>query len=308
MSGTLYRGLTMAHKPGGEWAGGGAGGRVYTRLDHMHILVTNDDGIESPGLFALKQALDPFGDVSVIAPDSNRSATARSITIRRPLEVDEVTLPDGSVGYATDGTPVDCVRFAVLGLLGSIPDVVVSGINHGLNLGDDVTYSGTVAAALEGVLLGWPAIAVSAQSINREHWDTGDGVYDFRAVAAFAASLVPIVMHAEFPPKMLLNVNGPGLAPPDVLGARVTRLGRRIYNDQLELLDGGEGTRKRYRIYGDSPTHHPEEGTDFAAIEEGYLSITPLHFDLTDIGGMEHLERLALDELLVEQRAVHTQE
>ena len=105
----------------------------------MHILVTNDDGIESPGLFALKQALDPLGDVSVIAPDGNRSAMARSITIRRPLEVDEVQLPDGSTGYATDGTPVDCVRFAVLGLLGSTPDIIVSGINHGLNLGDDVT-------------------------------------------------------------------------------------------------------------------------------------------------------------------------
>jgi 5'-nucleotidase len=106
----------------------------------MHILVTNDDGIESPGLFALKQALDLVGDVSVIAPDSNRSATARSITIRRPLEVDEVRLPDGTMGYATDGTPVDCVRFAVLGLLGGIPDVIVSSSNHGLNIGDDVTY------------------------------------------------------------------------------------------------------------------------------------------------------------------------
>ncbi len=274
----------------------------------MHILVTNDDGIESPGLFALKQALDPFGDVSVIAPDSNRSATARSITIRRPLEVDEVKLPDGSTGYATDGTPVDCVRFAVLGLLGRIPDVIVSGINHGLNLGDDVTYSGTVAAALEGVLLGWPAIAVSQQSMNREHWDSDQAAYDFRAVATFAASLVPIVMHPEFPRQMLLNVNGPGLAPMDVRGARVTRLGRRIYNDQLELLEGGEGSRKRYRIYGDSPSHHPEAGTDFAAVEDGQISITPLHFDLTDIGGMEHLELLALDELLTEQRAIQQAE
>jgi 5'-nucleotidase len=267
----------------------------------MHILVTNDDGIESPGLFALKQALDPLGDVSVIAPDSNRSATARSITIRRPLEVDEVRLPDGSLGYATDGTPVDCVRFAVLGLLGTTPDLIVSGINHGLNLGDDVTYSGTVAAALEGVLLGWPAIAVSQQSTNRVHWDTGDATYDFRAVCAFVANLVPIAMRQEFPRQVLLNVNAPGLAPEEVRQARVTRLGRRIYDDRLELLEGGEGTRKRYRIYGDNPSHHPAEGTDFAAIDDGLISVTPLHFDLTDIGGMEHLERLALDELFAER-------
>lgn len=269
----------------------------------MHILVTNDDGIESPGLFALKQALDPLGDVSVIAPDGNRSATARSITIRRPLEVDEVVLPDGSTGYATDGTPVDCVRFAVLGLLGRTPDIIVSGINHGLNLGDDVTYSGTVAAALEGVLLGWPAIAVSQQATNREHWDSGRADYDFRAVAAFVAQLVPIARREQFPRRVLLNVNAPGAAPPDIRGALVTRLGRRIYNDRLELVEGADGTRRRYLIYGDDPSHHREDGTDFAAIEAGAISVTPLHFDLTDIGGMEQLERLRLAELLPAQPA-----
>jgi 5'-nucleotidase len=266
----------------------------------MHILVTNDDGIDSPGLFALKTALDPLGDVSVIAPDSNRSATARSITIRRPLEVREVRLPDGSVGYATDGTPVDCVRFAVLGLLGGgAPDVIVSGINHGLNLGDDVTYSGTVAAALEGVLLGWPAIAVSQQAVNGEPWHSGKATYDFTAVSSFVAGLVPVAVRERFPRHVLLNVNAPGIEGRGVERARVTRLGRRIYNDRLELIDeeGGDG-RRRYLIYGDNPSHHPEEGTDFAAIEAGEISVTPLHFDLTDIGGMEQLERIALDELL----------
>lgn len=270
----------------------------------MHILVTNDDGITSPGLFALKQALDPLGDVHVIAPDSNRSATARSITIRRPLEVEEVTLPDGSLGYATDGTPVDCVRFAVLGLLGRAPDVIVSGINHGLNLGDDVTYSGTVAAALEGVLLGWPAIAVSQQALNREHWDSGQAVYDFRAVAGFVARLVPLAVRERFPRHVLLNVNAPGAVPDDLRGARVTRLGRRIYDDRLVPMDGAAPGRRRYLIYGDNPSHHPEDGTDFAAIENGEISITPLHFDLTDMGGMERLEQLALHELLDQEPAL----
>src|SRR3954451_7862368 len=134
----------------------------------VNILLTNDDGITSRGLFEAKRALEPFGDVHVIAPDSNRSGSARGITIHRSLNVAEVELRDGSAGYATDGTPVDCVRFAHLGLLGERPDLIVSGINYGANLGDDITYSGTVAAALEGIVLGLPAIAISQQSEKRE--------------------------------------------------------------------------------------------------------------------------------------------
>ncbi len=267
----------------------------------MRILVTNDDGIDSPGLLALKQALDPLGEVSVIAPDSNRSATARSITIRRPLVVEERTLPDGSIGYATDGTPVDCVRFAVLGLLGDAPpDIIVSGINHGANLGDDVTYSGTVAAALEGVLLGWPAIAVSQQGTDGQHWHSDSSAYDFRAVCAVVAQLVPVVTAPDFPPDLLLNVNAPGLTPDEVKGVRVAHLGRRIYDDELQLLDEGDGTRRTYRIYGEFPSHHPEEGTDFAAIEDGMISITPLHFDLTARAGVDYLSGIDLHALLGE--------
>jgi 5'-nucleotidase len=186
-----------------------------------HILVTNDDGVTSPGLLALKQALEPYGRVSVIAPDSNRSAIGRGITIHNPLHVEEVRLADGSEALATDGTPVDCVRFAMLGVLGGDPpDVIVSGINLGVNMGDDVTYSGTVAAALEGVLLGWPAIAVSAQITDpaADQWD--GAAYDFRGVAEFAARLVPKVLHPGFPPRVVLNVNGPGLPPGEIRGAR----------------------------------------------------------------------------------------
>ncbi len=268
-----------------------------------HILVTNDDGVDSPGLLALKQALEPLGRVSVIAPNRNRSAIGRGITIHNPLHVEEVRLADGSEALATDGTPVDCVRFAALGLLGDQPDLIVSGINLGLNLGDDVTYSGTVAAAFEGILLGLPAIAVSSHAVN-ERLDQWDGeAYDFRAVAGFAARLVPVVQSEGFPRRVLLNVNGPGLTPERVTGARVTRLGRRIYDDQL-VLEATEGSRRRYTIYGGNPSFQREEGTDFAAIERGEISITPLHFDLTDIDGIDALERLSLADLLEEHAAV----
>lgn len=262
-----------------------------------HILVTNDDGVDSPGLLALKQALDPYGRVSVIAPDSNRSAIGRGITIHNPLHVEEVQLADGSPALATDGTPVDCVRFAMLGLLGGRPDVIVSGINLGVNLGDDVTYSGTVAAALEGVLLGWPAIAVSVQATDllADQWD--GRAYDFRGVAAFTARLVAKVLAPDFPARLILNVNGPGLAPDRIRGARVTRLGRRVYNDEL-TLESTEGARRRFTIYGGSASYQSEEGTDFAALEDGAISVTPMHFDLTDIGGMDHLERLSLADLV----------
>ncbi len=161
------------------------------RIDPVRILLTNDDGISAPGLQAIRRALRELDDVvvDVIAPDSNRSATARSITTRSPLNVEEVDFGDGHSGFATDGTPVDCVRFAELGLLGGRPDLIVSGINHGANLGDDITYSRTVAAALEGIILGIPALAFSQQS-------SGGGIgyvsgrFDFAHAAAFAAQLV----------------------------------------------------------------------------------------------------------------------
>lgn len=264
----------------------------------MHILVTNDDGASSPGLLALKQALEPLGTVSVIAPDRNRSAIARGITIHNSLWVEEVELADGSRAFSTDGTPVDCVRFAALGLFDTQPDVVVSGINLGLNLGDDVTYSGTVAAALEGVLLGLPAIAVSQEPCGPALDITGEEYpYDFRAVAEFAAALVPVAVHPDFPRKTLMSVNAPGVAYGEVTSARVTRLGRRIYNDVLQL-ESEKGGRRVYRMYGEEATHHPEEGTDFDAIEQGAMSVTPLHFDLTDVSGLDALERLDLGRLL----------
>src|SRR5438046_6281892 len=176
----------------------------------MRVLLTNDDGIEAAGLQALRKALLelPGIELAVIAPDGNRSAMARSITTRRPLWVERVDFDDGMHGYATDGTPVDCVRLAKLGLIeGFEAEAVVSGINHGANLGDDITYSGTVAAALEGVVLGLPAIAVSQQSAAREMDFRLGREFDFSVAAAFAGELVRRVAQDPLPADTLLNVN-----------------------------------------------------------------------------------------------------
>lgn len=262
----------------------------------MRILLTNDDGISAPGLQALRRALRELDGVEldVIAPNSNRSATARSITTRSPLGVDEVEFGDGDRGYATDGTPVDCVRFAEVGLLGGRPDMIVSGINHGANLGDDITYSGTVAAALEGIILGIPAIAFSQQS-SGGGMGYVSGRFDFTVAAAFAAQLVRRVMTETMPAATLINVNCPAGEP---LGVEVTKLGKRIYNDQLKLVEESENGRRHYEIYGWEPGHEEVEGTDLHAIAQRRIAVTPIHFDLTDHGGLESLRGWGFEEML----------
>src|SRR5215208_7995927 len=265
----------------------------------MKVLLTNDDGIQATGLNVMRRALleVPEIDLAVIAPDSNRSATARSITTSKPLWVDEVEFGDGTTGFATDGTPVDCVRFAALGLVESEPDLIVSGINHGSNLGDDITYSGTVAAALEGIVLGIPAIAVSQQAEHGEmDFRAGSGWTreDFTQAAAFAARIVEELERVPMPQGTLLNVNCP---VGEIRGARATRLGKRIYNDRMELTEEEDG-RRRYRIYGEMPGYQHEDGTDFAALADGCIAVTPIHFDLTDQAGVEELSGFDLGELL----------
>ena len=266
----------------------------------MKVLLTNDDGISATGLNAMRRALlrVPGVELAVIAPDANRSATARSITIHHPLWVEEVAFGDGTSGYATDGTPVDCVRFAALGLIEFVPQLIVSGINHGANLGDDITYSGTVAAALEGIMLGIPAIAVSQQSHQGEFdfragraWQSDD----FEQAATFTARLVEEAEHVPMPEGTLVNVNCPS---GEILGVTACRLGKRVYNDRMELTEEEEGGRRRYRIYGEAPGYRHEDGTDFAAIAEGHIAVTPLHFDLTDQAGIQELAGFDLDRLL----------
>lgn len=265
----------------------------------VRVLLTNDDGIGAKGLGTLRRALDGLTgvEVSVIAPDSNRSATARSITTRSPLWVQEINFEDGGTGFATDGTPVDCVRFADLGLTGDHkPDLIVSGINHGANLGDDITYSGTVAAALEGIVLGIPAIAVSQQSGAREMDFRLGREFDFELAAAFTAELVSSVSEDPIPPDTLVNVNCPAGEPS---GVEVTHLGKRLYNDELRLVDEDpDGGRRRYEIYGFEPSFEDEQGSDLSAIAQGRISVSALHFDLTDREGLRALRARDYDAML----------
>jgi 5'-nucleotidase len=225
---------------------------------------------------------------------------ARSITTMRPLWVEEIVFDDGTTGYATDGTPVDCVRLANLGLVDGFEcELIVSGINHGGNLGDDITYSGTVAAALEGVVLGLPAIAVSQQSSAREMDFRLSDTFDFDEGARFVARVVEEIDDVPLPSGTLLNVNCPA---GDATGVQVTRLGKRIYRDELTLTDtdadAGPSQRRRYWVYGRDHGFHDEPGTDLAAVASGDISVTPLHFDLTDAAGMDALERHDLGRLL----------
>jgi 5'-nucleotidase len=264
----------------------------------LNVLLTNDDGIEAEGLQAMRRALRevPGVRLAVIAPDGNRSAMARSITTRRPLWVAETPFSDGTIGYATDGTPVDCVRLARLGLVEDFAaDLVVAGINHGANLGDDITYSGTVAAALEGVVLGLPSIAVSQQSRARALDYRFDGGFGFEVAAEFIARLVERIADVPLPASTLLNVNVPAGEP---TGVEVTSLGKRIYRDELKLEREEDG-RRRYWIYGSDPGFHDEPGTDLAAVAAGRVAVTPIHFDLTDRPGLEALRSFAFEELLV---------
>jgi len=255
------------------------------------VLLTNDDGIDAEGLDCMRRALLELPDVEleVIAPNDNRSATARSITIERPLSLDEVKFADGTIGYATDGTPVDCVRFAALGLIEDFQaDLIVSGINHGVNLGDDITYSGTVAAAWEAAMLGLPSLAVSQELV-----DGADESASFARAAEFVARLVAEFDEILLPAGALLNINVPASDP---TGVEVTHLGKRLYRDQL-FLDDATADRRRYWIYGEPEFRH-EPGTDLVAVAEGRIAVTPLRFELTDHTGMASLEAIELGRLL----------
>jgi 5'-nucleotidase len=250
----------------------------------MNILVTNDDGVTAPGLLALVQELHSQGDVTVLAPDRNWSGRGHVKTLDRPLRVKEIRLQDGSMAWASDGAPSDCVALALLGFMDVKFDLVVSGINPMPNLGHDVTYSGTVTAAMEAVIWGVPGIAVSLGSI-----ENGLMVSDYEPAAHLTGKIVESGIQHGFPSGTLLNVNIPLLPEEKIKGFCITRQGLRVYRDRLDRRIDPRG-RPYYWIGGETPTGFPEEGTDVGALAEGYVSITPLHLDLTAYSIMEIIQ------------------
>ena len=241
----------------------------------MHILVTNDDGVMAAGLLALVQAMRAVGEVSVLAPDHNWSASGHVKTLHRPLRVQSVSLDDGTLALANDGAPSDCVAMALMGIVEEPIDLVVSGINPNANLGHDVTYSGTVTAAMEAVIAGVPGIAFSLVSPD-EHPEE----LDYGPAAEVAQEIVSTVVRTGLEKDLLLNVNVPYLQREQMNGFMVTRQGLRVYRDRLERRVDPRG-RPYYWIGGEYPTGVPDEGTDFGAVMSGYVSITPLQLDLT---------------------------
>jgi 5'-nucleotidase len=249
----------------------------------MHILVTNDDGVTAPGLLALARAMRQIGEVSILAPDRNWSGGGHVKTIDRPLRIKEVMLADGSAAMAADGAPSDCVALALLGYLPEKIDLVVSGINPMANLGHDVTYSGTVTAAMEAVIWGHNGIAFSLDSPENHL-----GVLDYGPAAEIARRVVETVLENSLPAGILLNVNIPYRSLDEIQGIRMTRQGLRVYRDRLDQRVDPRG-KPYFWIGGEAPTGIPEPGTDVGALHEGFVSITPLQLDLTAYPAMHRM-------------------
>lgn len=253
----------------------------------MHILVTNDDGVNAPGLLALVQALRELGDITVLAPDHNWSASGHVKTLERPLRVKDAVLADGTRALSSDGAPSDCVALALLGLLPDPVDLVVSGINGGPNLGHDLTYSGTVTAAMEAAIWGVPAFAVSLDTPPLT-----EGALDYGPAGRVAQKVAVNVIANGLPRGVLLSVNVPYLPYDQIRGVRVTRQGLRIYRDALVQREDPRG-RPYFWIGGDAPSGVPENGTDFGALSEGYVSVTPVQLDLTAHALIEPVQKWA---------------
>jgi 5'-nucleotidase len=246
------------------------------------ILITNDDGISSPGIRALAKTLKSIGDVYIVAPEVEQSAVAHALTLHRPLRFEKI----GKNKYFVNGTPTDCVIIAVNKLLSQKPDIIVSGINNGANLGDDITYSGTVAAAIEGTLLGIPSIAVSLVRKNNTNGfpRTTPG---FQMAADFARKLVLKIFDKGLPYDTLLNVNVPDTLK--VKGVKLTRQGKLVYDNSIQELIDPRG-REYYWIGGGIPQWGSGENTDFEAVQNGYISVTPIHLDLTNYEALKFLQ------------------
>jgi 5'/3'-nucleotidase len=256
-----------------------------------HILVTNDDGVLAPGLLALAQEMRKLGRVSILAPDRNWSGGGHVKTLDRALRVREAHLADGTLALASDGAPSDCVALATLGYFKEPIDLVVSGINAGANLGHDVTYSGTVTAAMEAVIAGVPGIAVSLETMEGHIGDI-----DFGPAAHLASKVVCQVIENGLSHEILLNVNVPLLPEEKIRGVKITRQGLRVYHSRLDERTDPR-SRPYYWIGGDAPTGVPERGTDVGALAEGFVSITPLQLDLTAYRTLTDLNTWQWDEV-----------
>jgi 5'/3'-nucleotidase len=255
------------------------------------FLITNDDGIHSPGLEALVQALSSQAECLVIAPDRDNSAVSHSLTMNRPLRVTK--LKDGF--YTLNGTPTDCVAIGLNKIVKETPDLLVSGINPGPNLGDDISYSGTVSAAVEGTMYGIPSLAVSL---------AGEAPYDFTHAAEIAAKLAKLILKQGLPKDTLLNANVPQID--SIRGMKVTRQGRRLWDNAIQEIRDPWG-RKHYWIGGGTPHLDSGKDTDVYAVNNGYISVTPIHLDLTNHQGIDHLKNeWRLEEDQEEQRKEST--
>lgn len=245
----------------------------------MRILISNDDGVNAPGIKVLAQSLESLAQIHVVAPDRDRSAASHSLTIESPLRVQE--LENGFVSI--NGTPTDCVHLAITGWLSEAPDMVVSGINAGSNLGDDVLYSGTVAAAIEGRFLGYPTIAVSLASNRSEHTH-------YETAGHYVNKLVKHLMAHPLSRRIILNVNVPDIPVEEVKGIKVTRLG---YRHRAEKMIPSEDPRGKtiYWVGPAGPGQDAGPGTDFHAVKEGYVSVTPIKTDLTDTDQLTAVEQ-----------------
>lgn len=246
----------------------------------MHLLLSNDDGIHAQGLLSMAAALSDIADITVAAPNRNRSGASNSLTLERPLRATEVQ----TGWYSIDGTPTDCVHLGITGLLETEPDMVVSGINAGPNLGDDVIYSGTVAAAMEGRFLGLPAVAFSLNSFQPEHW---------QSAAQVAKKMVENILTFHMPEDAILNVNIPDLPLSEIRGFEITRLGNRHKAEPAMIAEDPRG-KPIYWVGAAGPEQDAGPGTDFHAINNGFVSISPIHVDLTRYSAID-----ALNEWLV---------
>jgi 5'-nucleotidase len=249
----------------------------------LRILVTNDDGYRSPGIHALATALGEIGDVTIVAPTTEASAIGHALTLRRPLRLEAI----GDRVFAVDGTPTDCVNVAVTHVFNGLPDLVVSGINKGWNLGDDVTYSGTVAGALEGALLGIPAIGVSLRQTR--------GDYDFQYAAKAATAIADAMLRHPLPARTFLNINVPKGEPK---GYRVTVQAKRNHVTSVAERHDPKGN-PYYWIEEGENTWQPHDRSDYQAVRDGFVSVTPLHPDLTAHHALAAVEALSFEKAAV---------